>query len=121
MNDIVRDKMTEALRQAVMAIESVRDDLIERKDLDPLIDYKLRRLEQIDHAEGSLESDLQDRTINTFVGLSRDFLEKMEQFGNWDDSCFYYNKTSAPELQQLIVKTKALLDSVRRNRSHKSS
>jgi hypothetical protein len=35
----------------------------------------------------------------------------MAKYGEWDDGCFYYNKTAAPELTILIAKAKALAPS----------
>lgn len=30
------------------------------------------------------------------------FLATMDKYGNWDEGCFYYSKTAAPELERPI-------------------
>ncbi len=37
------------------------------------------------------------------------FLDRMVKFGEWDDGCFYYNRTSASELQEPIELAEGLL------------
>lgn len=36
-------------------------------------------------------------------------IERLERFGEWDDGCFYYNCTSAPELQIVLTQGKSAL------------
>jgi hypothetical protein len=31
------------------------------------------------------------------------FLERMNKYGQWEDGCFYYNRTCASELQEVIA------------------
>ena len=39
------------------------------------------------------------------------FLAMMDKFGEWDEGCFYYCKTAAPELERPIqLARKALAD-----------
>ena len=39
------------------------------------------------------------------------FLDNMDKFGEWDEGCFYYNRTAAPELERPIqLARKALAD-----------
>ena len=40
----------------------------------------------------------------------QEFMDRMRKYGNWDDGCFYYNKTSASELQGPIEKAQEILD-----------
>jgi hypothetical protein len=37
------------------------------------------------------------------------FMERMSRFGDWDDGCFYYNRTSASELEEPIKAARAAL------------
>lgn len=41
--------------------------------------------------------------------IVKDFMDRMNRFGEWDDGCFYYNKTSASELQFPIQEAQDLL------------
>ena len=36
------------------------------------------------------------------------FLERMNKYGQWEDGCFYYNRTCASELQEVIAMAKNL-------------
>ena len=42
--------------------------------------------------------------------IALEFLDRVNRFGNWDDGCFYYNKTSASELEGLIEKVTDVLE-----------
>lgn len=41
-------------------------------------------------------------TITRLEGVLKGFLDAMMKYGNWDDGCFYYNGTSATELEMPI-------------------
>ena len=62
----------------------------------------------IGHNEGCLLRDEIQRLRLAQCAL-RSFLAKMDRFGTWDDGCFYYNRTSAPELESVIKIARAIL------------
>lgn len=37
------------------------------------------------------------------------FFDRVSRHGDWDDGCFYYNRTSAPELQEPLRRARAAL------------
>lgn len=41
--------------------------------------------------------------------VAQAFLSFMARFGNWDDGCFYYNGTTASELEKPIQEAEAAL------------
>ena len=42
--------------------------------------------------------------------LASTFLDRMNTYGRWEDGCFYYNRTCASELQEVIAMAKQALE-----------
>jgi len=50
------------------------------------------------------------RELNAeLLALAYRFMGHMDSFGDWEDGCFYYNGTAAPELQGPIEAGRALI------------
>ena len=55
------------------------------------------------------DADLLGKSLN-LLEIVKEFMDRMNKFGDWDDGCFYYNKTTASELQGPIEKAQEILD-----------
>ena len=55
------------------------------------------------------DADLLGQSL-ALLEVVEEFVDRMNRFGEWDDGCFYYNKTSASELQSPIEKARKILD-----------
>ena len=59
-------------------------------------------------SEKITECQKQAKEIARLRKFAATFLDRMNKFGQWEDGCFYYNRTCASELKEVIDMAKTL-------------